>query len=149
MADLIAHQLRLLGNLGAERRFIVARLVGDDGERCLQSMSEIADLRACPIDNILIGLDQRVEFGLQRLDFGRQLPLEAFGFARANTCEAALDAAQRQKAEPHLEHRDAQQPEADKRQRRRQARAESWRSVSSNQSSGPATMIEYFVFAGS
>ena len=28
-------------------------------------------------------------------------------------------------AEPHLEHRDAQQPEADKRQRGRQSRAES------------------------
>ena len=69
VADLIAHELRLLGNLGAERRLVVARLVGDDGERRLEGMREVADLRARPIDDVLIGLDQRVELGLQAVRF--------------------------------------------------------------------------------
>ena len=76
VADLIAHQLRLLANLGAERRLIAARLVGDDGQRRLESMCEVADLGARPIDYVLIGLDQRVELGLKRFDFGRKLTLE-------------------------------------------------------------------------
>ena len=49
--DRFAHDLRLLGDLGAETGLVAARLVGDDGERRLQCVREVADLRARAVDD--------------------------------------------------------------------------------------------------
>ena len=79
MRDLRAHDLRLLDHLGGERAFLRPRFVADDTERCLKRMREIADMGARPVDDLAIGLDQSIQFLLQRPDLVRQLAFETLG----------------------------------------------------------------------
>ena len=124
MADLIAHQMRLLGNLGAECAFVFVRLVGDDGERGFQGMRQVANLCARAIDDVLIGFNECVELGLQRLNLGRQLAFEAFDLARPYARQTSLDPAKWQETETHLKNRDRQKAQSDESQRARDAGTE-------------------------
>ena len=90
-------------------------------------MRQVADLRARALDDLLVGADERVELGLQRLDLGGQVALELLERARADAGQAALDLAQRQQPEPHLEQRHGDEAEAGERQRRRQVGSGNWR----------------------
>ena len=74
--DLIAHRPRPARRPCGRAGCLVPRFVDDDGERRLQGMSEVTDLRARAVDDILVGVDERVELGLQWLDLGRQLAFE-------------------------------------------------------------------------
>ena len=76
--DLIAHDVGLLEHLGGER--IVAarrRLVDDHRQRRLQRMREIADMGARALDDLAVGVDQRVGLARQRRDLDREIRLRA------------------------------------------------------------------------
>ena len=55
MADLIAHDPGLFANLVGKGALMVVRLVGNNRKRRLQGMSQIANLRAGAVNNVLIG----------------------------------------------------------------------------------------------
>ena len=77
MRDLRAHDLGLLDHLRGERSFLRARLVPDHAERRLERVREIADMGARPIDDLAIGLDQRVQLLLERSDLVGRARLRA------------------------------------------------------------------------
>ena len=86
---LIAHDVGLLLDLVGER--IVAarrRLVHHHRQRRLQRMREIADMGAGALDDLAIGVDQRVGLARQRLDLDRETALELLGLAGADRGEA-------------------------------------------------------------
>ena len=78
-------------------------------------MREVADLRARAVDDLLVGVDERVELGLQRLDLGGELALERRLGAGADGGQPVLDLAQRQEPEAHLEQRDGNEADAGER----------------------------------
>ena len=69
--DLVAHDLRLLLNFLGELARRGVGFIDDDGERRLQRMGEIADLRARAFENVAIGADQQIELVGERRDFAR------------------------------------------------------------------------------
>ena len=76
--DLVAHDVGLLAHLGGER--IVAargRLVDDHRERRLERMREIADMGAGALDDLAVGVDQRVGLARERRDLDREAALRA------------------------------------------------------------------------
>ena len=83
--------------------WIIARLVDDDGERRLQGVRQVADVGARPLDDVLVGFEERVELLLQRLDLLRQADVEPGGLARADGGQALLHLGQREQAEADLE----------------------------------------------
>ena len=102
--DLVAHDLRLLAHLVGERVGAMRLgLVDDHRERRLQRMREIADMGARALDDLAIGVDQRVGLARQRRDLDREVALEPLGVAGADRGEARGDALERRKAEAHLE----------------------------------------------
>ena len=74
-------------------------------------MREIADMGARAVDDLAIGLDQRIQFLLQRPDLLGQLAFELLGFARADLCQVLSHGAQRRESEAHLEECRHQEPE--------------------------------------
>ena len=86
---LIAHDAGLLLDLVGER--IVAarrRLVHHHRQRRLQRMREIADMGAGALDDLAVGVDQRVGLARQRLDLDRERADELLGLAGADRREA-------------------------------------------------------------
>ena len=73
-------------------------------------MGEIADMGARPIDDLAIGLDQRVQLLLQRPDLVGQLAFELLGLARADRGEVLADGAQGLQPEADLEEGRDEQP---------------------------------------
>ena len=59
--DLDAHDLGLLHDLVGQRPLMRSGLVADHAQRSLERMGEIADMGARPIDDLAVGLDQRVQ----------------------------------------------------------------------------------------
>ena len=102
--DLIAHDVGLLPHL-LRKRIVGAggRLVHHHRERRLERMGEIADMGARALDDLAIGVEQRVGLARERRDFDRELPFEPLGLAGADGGELLGDALERQQAEPHLE----------------------------------------------
>ena len=108
--DLVAHDAGLLAHLGGER--IVAarrRLVHHHRQRRLERMREIADMGAGALDDLAVGVDQRVGLARQRRDLDREMAGEPLGGAGADRGEAFRDALERREAEAHLEHGGEQQ----------------------------------------
>ena len=88
--DLVAHDVGLLAHLGGER--IVAarrRLVDHHRERRLQRMREIADMGARALDDLAVGVDQRIGLARQRRDLDRETAFEPLGRAGADRRQAA------------------------------------------------------------
>jgi hypothetical protein len=72
---LIAHDRGLLAHLGGERIVAAAgRLVDDHRERRLERMREIADMGARALDDLAVGVDQRVGLARKRRDLDREAP---------------------------------------------------------------------------
>ena len=72
-------------------------------------MRQIADMSARALDNLAVGVDQRIGLARERRDFFRKAALEPFGGAGADRRKAGGDAFQGRKAEAHLEHGGEQQ----------------------------------------
>ena len=81
-------------------------------------------MRARALDDVLVGLEERVELLLQRLDLVRQVDVEAGRLAGADGGQALLHLGQRQEAEADLEQRDGEEADAGQRQGQRETRAE-------------------------
>ena len=118
---LIAHDVGLLEHL-LRQRIVGARrrLVDEDRQRRLQRMREIADMGAGALDDLAVGVDQRVGLARQRGDLDRKLALEPLGVAGADRRKAFRDALERQQAEAHLQRGGQQQ----RRRQRREDRAD-------------------------
>ena len=86
--DLRLHGRRLVGDqpalVAAER----AAFVEQHGQRRLQRMGEVADLRARALDDALVVLDQRVGLVGERLDLGREAAVEPLRRALAHHAPA-------------------------------------------------------------
>ena len=81
-------------------------------------MRQIADVRAGALDDLAVGVDQRVGLARQRRDLKRELPFQPLRGPAADRGQALGDPLERRKAKPHLEHgreqeRDDQRAERD------------------------------------
>ena len=94
-----------------------ARLVDEDGERRLERVRQVADMRARAFHDLLVGLEERVELLLQRPDLGRQVPLEPGRLARPDVGQGSLHARQREKTEADLEQSGRKEAYASERKR--------------------------------
>ena len=81
---MVAHDLDLLGDLGAEIRLVALGLVGENAQGRFQGMGQIADLRAGPVDDFGAGQDEQVQFVGHGLHFVGKLPFQALGLAGAD-----------------------------------------------------------------
>ena len=89
VGDLVAHDLGLLAHLGGERIVAVrGGLVHHHRERRLQRMREIADMGARALDDLAVGVDQRVGLARQRRDLDREVAVEPLRRAGADRREA-------------------------------------------------------------
>ena len=122
--DLVGHDVGLLGDLARERALVVARLVADHGKRSLEGVSKVADVGACPLDDLLVGFQKRIELLLQRPDFLGQPYVEACGVAGANGSQTLLHLGERKQTEAHLEQGEGKETDARQRQGEREPRAE-------------------------
>jgi len=111
--DLIAHDIGLLGNflsLGGRRG---ARFIGDHAQGCLQSVSEVANLRAGPVDDFTIGRNERIQFRDHGRDFSRIIPLKTFGFPDPDRTQRIAQHGQRPQSDFHLNKGGEQKPECE------------------------------------
>ena len=107
---LIAHDVGLLADLGGERVVRPRRgLVHHHRQRRLQRVREIADVGARALDDLAVGIDQRVGLARQRGDLDRERAFELLGTPERIAASAARDAVERRKPEPHLEQRGEQE----------------------------------------
>ena len=111
MGDLVTHQLRLFDDFSGKRAIFLTRFVGDDAERRLERMGEIADMGARPVDDLAVGLDQGIELLLERPDLGGKFAPEPLRIARADRSKVMADGAERREAEADLEQRRHHEPE--------------------------------------
>ena len=138
--DLIAHDLGLLAHLVGERIVGVrGRLVHHHRERRLERMREIADMGARALDDLAVGVDQRVGLARQRRDLDREVAFEPLGRAGADRGEALRDALERRQAEPDLERRDQQQHDRQHARRSTTSARSKLRVSSSISAASPAT----------
>ena len=80
--------LGLLAHLGGERIVAVrGRLVHHHRERRLERMREIADMGARALDDLAVGVEQRVGLARERRDLDREVAFEPFGAAGADRGE--------------------------------------------------------------
>jgi len=75
-----------------QRPLAPGRLVGQHSERGFQAMGEIADMGAGALDDLAVGVDQRVGLACKRRDFLRKLSGQSLGSAGADGCETVGDA---------------------------------------------------------
>ena len=87
-------------------------------------MRQVADVRARALDDVLVGLEQRVQLLLQRLDLVGQVDIEPRRLAGADGGQALLHLGQRQQAEADLEQRRGEQADAGQRQGQRETGTE-------------------------
>ncbi len=109
---LLAHDADLLGApspaSGSSGR--AAGLVHHHRERRLQRMREIADMGAGALDDLAVGVEQRVGLARERLDLDRKLAFELARPCRSGCRQAPREMRlERREAEPHLEQRGEQQ----------------------------------------
>ena len=81
-------------------------------ERRLDGMREIADMGARALDDLPVGVDQRVGLARQRRDLDRKFALQPFGAAGADIGDSFRNALQRRETKTHLEDRGQQQHDA-------------------------------------
>ena len=108
--DLVAHDVDLLAHLGGER--IVeppGRFVHDHRERRLERVGEVADMGARALDDLAIGVDERVGLARKRPDLDRERAFEPFRGTGADRRQRRGDALERRQPEAHLEHGGEQQ----------------------------------------
>ena len=91
--------------------------VGDDGERRLQRMGEVAGMAPRLLGLGLVMLEQGVQFLGQRLDLARQPLVDPRLLARADRGDGAADAAQRPQAVDRLQRGEHDQAEAENAER--------------------------------
>src|SRR5947209_3882885 len=72
-------------------------------------MREIANVGASPLDDLAVGIDQRVGLARQRLDLHRKRTFKLLGLAGADRREAPRDAAERSETKPNLKERGEKQ----------------------------------------
>ena len=89
-------------------------LVDDDGERRLDGVGEIADMGARALDDLAVGVDQRVGLARQRRDLDGKLAFQPFGAAGADVGDRFRNALERRQPEADLEDRGQQQHDAER-----------------------------------
>ena len=115
MRHLIAHHIGLLQHL-ARKGIDGMRggLVDDDRERRLDGVGEIADMGARALDDLAVGVDQRVGLARQRRDLDRKFAFEPFGAAGADVGDRFRNALERRQPEADLEDRGQQQHDTER-----------------------------------
>ena len=94
MRDLVAHHVGLFEHFRGERIAPRARgLVDDHRQRRLDRMREIADMGARALDDLAVGVDQRIGLARQRRDLDREFALQPFGAAGADVGDRRLKCA--------------------------------------------------------
>ena len=110
MRHLIPHHIGLLQDLAGKGIYRVGgSLVDDDGERRLDGVGEIADMGARALDDLAVGVDQRVGLARQRRDLDGKLAFQPFGAAGADVGDRFRNPLERRQAEADLEDRGQQQ----------------------------------------
>lgn len=113
--DLVPHQIGLLQHLAGERiAGMRARLVHDHRQRRLDRMGEIADVGARALDDLPIGIDERIGLARQRRDLDRKPAFQPLGAAGADIGNRIRNALERREAVTHLEDRGQQQHDAER-----------------------------------
>ena len=77
-------------------------------------MREIADMGARALDDLAVGVDQRIGLARQRRDLDRELAFQPLGAAGADVGDRFRDALQRRKTEANLEDGGEQQHDAER-----------------------------------
>ena len=77
-------------------------------------MREIADMGARALDDLAVGVDQRIGFARQRRDLDGEVAFQPLGAAGADVGDRLRDALQRRKTEANLEDRGEQQHDAER-----------------------------------
>ena len=115
--DLLTHQRGLLRDLLCEVRILGRRLVDDDAERRLQSVSEVPDMGPRALHHADIRFDQSVELLLERQDFVGRRAFELGLLARPDRRYPLADVLERAQPEPDLEECRKQKAHAQKSER--------------------------------
>src|SRR4029078_7530470 len=89
-------------------------LVDDDGERRLDGVSEITDMGTRALDDLAIGVNQRVGLARQRRDLDGKLTFQPFGAAGANVGNRFRNALERRQTEANLKDRGQHQHDAER-----------------------------------
>ena len=98
--DLASHRRgELRGAVGGEP----VDLVGQDAERGLQAVRQIAGLDAAPSDDFLVALENRVEIFDERLGLGREPAFEPLDPPFADGRHAGAQAVERSEPDPNLD----------------------------------------------
>ena len=92
-------------------------------------MRQIADMGARALDDLAVGVDQRIGLARERRDLFGKAALQALGGAGADRREARRDALERRQAEAHLEHGGEQQHDREHAERDRDRAVEGLRLV--------------------
>ncbi len=87
-------------------------------------MREIADMGARAIDDLAIGVDQRIGLARERRHLDRKIAFQPLGLARADGREPLRNALERREAEADLEGRGQQQHDREHREGRDQRAVE-------------------------
>ena len=124
MVDLAAHRRRLAADRVDEIGAVRGGGVGDDGERRLQRVGEIAGMAARLLGLDLVMREQGVQLLGQRLDLARQPLLDPRLLARADRGDRAAHAAQRPQTVDRLQRGEHDQAEAENAERADQGPAE-------------------------
>ena len=80
-------------------------LVDDHRQRRLDGVREIADMGARALDDLAVGVDQRIGLARERRDLDGEFAFQPLGAAGADVGDRFRDALQRRKAEADLEDR--------------------------------------------
>ena len=100
---LVAHDLGLLGNLARKFCFVALRFVGEHAQRRFQRMGQVANLRAGPVNDFRIGMNEQVQLIGHRLQFAGEFTLQALGLAAANGTQGLLHALHGLQCHAHLQ----------------------------------------------
>ena len=92
----------LVSELGLAAGPELLRIVGQDGQRRLQSVGQIRGVRPGPLDRRILRVQQAVDLGGKRLNLVGKVCPEPRRGAGADRCEPAADRIERPQADPHL-----------------------------------------------
>ena len=92
----------LVSELGLAAGPELLRIVGEDGQRRLESVRQIRGVRPGPFDRRILSVQQAVDLGGKRLNFVGKVCPEPRRGAGADRCEPAADRIERPQTDPHL-----------------------------------------------
>ena len=115
MGHLIPHHIGLLQDLAGKGIYRAGgSLVDDDGERRLDGVGEIADMGTRALDDLAVGVDQRVGLARQRRDLDGKLAFQPFGAAGSDVGDQFRNALERRQPEADLKDRGQQQHDTER-----------------------------------